>query len=126
MPYIKSVCVHADVKSSIAYILNPEKTEDTLYTASLNCLTNAEDAYLNMKMIYEHYSCRKYNEPPPLKGKGWVKAIHYIQSFDPKDNIPPELAHKIAKAFALKTFGEDCQIVIATHVDNSTSIIISF
>lgn len=117
MPYIKSVCVHADVKSSIAYILNPEKTEDTLYTASLNCLTNAEDAYLNMKMIYEHYSCRKYNEPPPLTGKGWVKAIHYIQSFDPKDNVPPELAHKIAKAFALKTFGEDCQIVIATHVD---------
>ena len=117
MPYIKSVCVHADVKSSIAYILNPEKTENTLYTASLNCLTNAEDAYLNMKMIYEHYSCRKYNEPPPLQGKGWVKAIHYIQSFDPKDNIPLELAHKIAKAFALKTFGEDCQIVIATHVD---------
>ena len=117
MPYIKSVCVHADVKSSIAYILNPEKTKDTLYTASLNCLTNAEDAYLNMKMIYEHYSCRKYNEPPPLTGKGWVKAIHYIQSFDPKDNISPELAHKIAKAFALKTFGEDCQIVIATHVD---------
>lgn len=117
MPYIKSISVHADVKSSLAYILNPEKTEDTLYTASLNCLTNAEDAYLNMKMIYEHYSCRKYNEPPPLTGKGWVKAIHYIQSFDPKDNISPELAHKIAKAFALKTFGEDCQIVIATHVD---------
>ncbi len=117
MPYIKSISVHADVKSSIAYILNPQKTEDTLYTASLNCLTNAEDAYLNMKMIYEHYSCRKYNEPPPLTGKAWVKAIHYIQSFDPKDNIPPELAHKIAKAFALKTFGEDCQIVIATHVD---------
>lgn len=117
MPYIKSISIHADVKSSIAYILNPEKTEDTLYTASLNCLTNAEDAYLNMKMIYEHYSCRKYNEPPPLTGKGWVKAIHYIQSFDPKDNISPELAHKIAKAFALKTFGEDCQIVIATHVD---------
>ena len=113
MPYIKSVCIHADVKSSLAYILNPEKTEDTLYTASLNCLTNAEDAYLNMKMIYEHYSCRKYNEPPPLTGKGWVKAIHYIQSFDPKDNIPPELAHKIAKAFALKTFGENCQIFVS-------------
>ena len=117
MPYIKSVCVHADVKSSLAYILNPEKTKDTLYTASLNCLTNAEDAYLNMKFVYENYSHRRYNEPPPLTGKGWVKAIHYIQSFDPKDNIPPELAHKIAKAFALKTFGENCQIVIATHVD---------
>ncbi len=69
MPYIKSISIHADVKSSIAYILNPEKTEDTFYTASLNCLTNAEEAYLNMKMVYEHYSCRKYNEPPPLTGK---------------------------------------------------------
>ena len=119
MPYVKFVSIHSDVKSSIAYILNPEKTEDTLYTASLNCLTNAEDAYLNMKMIYEHYSCQKYNEPPPLTGKGWVKAIHYIQSFDPKDNISPELAHKIAKAFARKTFGDNCQIVIATHCDKS-------
>lgn len=113
MPYIKSLSIHADVKSSIAYILNPDKTEDLLYATSLNCLTNAADAYLAMRTVYEHYSCRKYNEPPPLTGKAWVKAIHYIQSFDPKDNISPELAHKIAKAFALKTFGEDCQIVIA-------------
>lgn len=52
MPYFKFVSIHSDVKSSIAYILNPEKTEDTLYTASLNCLTNAEDAYLNMKFVY--------------------------------------------------------------------------
>ena len=51
------------------------------------------------------------------KGKGSVKAIHYIQSFDPKDNISPELAHRIAKAFARKTFGDDCQVVIATHTD---------
>lgn len=117
MPYIKSLSIHADVKSSLTYILNPEKTEDTLYTASLNCLTNAEDAYLNMKFVYENYSHRKYNEPPSLTGKAWVKAIHYIQSFDPKDNISPVLAHKIAKAFARKTFGDNCQIVIATHVD---------
>ena len=43
--------------------------------------------------------------------------LHYIQSFDPKDNISPELAHRIAKAFARKTFGDDCQVVIATHTD---------
>ena len=51
------------------------------------------------------------------KCKGRVKAIHYIQSFDPKDNISPELAHRIGKAFALKVFGKDSQVVIATHVD---------
>lgn len=52
-----------------------------------------------------------------MEGKGSVKAIHYIQSFDPQDNISPELAHRIAKAFARKTFGDNCQIVIATHLD---------
>lgn len=117
MPYLKSISLRSTVNRSIAYILNPNKTDDLLYTTSLNCFTNAADAYLNMKLVYEQFSGKKYNEPPPLKGKGQVKAIHYIQSFDPKDNISPELAHKIAKAFARKTFGDNCQIVIATHCD---------
>ncbi len=117
MPYVKSVSIHSTVKRSIAYILNPDKTEDLLYTTSLNCMCNAEDAYLAMKTVYEHYSGERFDAPPPLKGKGSVKAIHYIQSFDPKDNITPEQAHRIAKAFARKTFGDDCQIVIATHLD---------
>lgn len=119
MPYVKSISIHQTVNRSIAYILNPDKTEDLMYATSLNCLTNAADAYLAMRTVYEHFSGYKFNEPIPLKGKGRVKAIHYIQSFDPTDNVSPELAHKIAKAFALKTFGEDCQILIATHCDKS-------
>lgn len=119
MPYVKSISIHQTVNRSIAYILNPDKTEDLMYATSLNCLTNAADAYLAMRTVYEHFSGYKFNEPIPLKGKGRVKAIHYIQSFDPADNVSPELAHKIAKAFVRKTFGEDCQIVIATHCDKS-------
>ncbi len=117
MPYVKSIPIHTSVNRSLAYILNPDKTEDLLYTASLNCMTNAKAAYLSMKTVYEHYTGEKYNAPLPIEGKGSVKAIHYIQSFDPKDNVSPELAHRIAKAFARKTFGDDCQIVIATHID---------
>ncbi len=117
MPYVKSISIHTTVNRSIAYILNPDKTEDLLYTASLNCMTNAKDAYLSMKMVYENYSHQKFNAPLPSDGKGSVKAIHYIQSFDPEDNITPEEAHRIAKAFARKTFGDDCQVVIATHID---------
>ena len=119
MPYIKSISIHQTVNRSIAYILDPDKTEDLMYATSLNCLTNAADAYLAMRTVYEHFSGYKFNEPIPIKGKGRVKAIHYIQSFDPADNVSPELAHKIAKAFARKTFGDDCQIVIATHCDKS-------
>ena len=117
MPYVKSISIHSTVNRSLDYILNPEKTDDLVYTTSLNCMTNAKDAYLAMKSVYEHYSGEKFNAPMPIKGKGSVKAIHYIQSFDPNENITPEQAHRIAKAFARKTFGDDCQIVIATHLD---------
>ena len=117
MPYVKSISIRTTVNRGLAYILNPDKTDDLVYTTSLNCMSNAIDAYLAMKTVYEHFTGEKYNAPPPLEGKGKVKAIHYIQSFDPKDNITPELAHKIAKAFARKTFGNNCQIVIATHLD---------
>ena len=117
MPYIKSISIHTGVRKALKYILNPDKTDSLLYTSSLNCMTDADGAYLNMKANYEHYSNKKYDAPLPKKGKGAVKAIHYIQSFDPKDNVPPELAHRIAKAFVRKTFGDDVQVVIATHVD---------
>ena len=70
-----------------------------------------------MKMVYEQFSGKNFDEPIPKSGKGRVKAIHYIQSFDPKDNISPELSHRIGKAFALKVFGKESQVVIATHVD---------
>ena len=119
MPYIKSISIHHTVNRSIAYILNPNKTEDLLYTTSMNCMTDPVNAYLNMKFVYEHFSGKNFNEPPPLKGKGRVKAIHYIQSFDPVDNVSPELAHSMAKAFVKKAFGENCQVVIATHCDKS-------
>ena len=117
LPYVKSISLHTTVNKSLAYILNPDKTEDLLYTTSLNCLINAKDAYLSMKTVFEHFSEEKFNTPLPAEGKSSVKAIHYIQSFDPQDNVSPELAHRIAKAFARKTFGDDCQVVIATHTD---------
>ncbi len=117
MPYLKSISLHTTVNRSLAYILNPDKTEDLLYTNAVNCLPNAKDAYFAMKTVYEQFSGEKYNAPLPKQGKGSVKAIHYIQSFDPKDNISPELAHKIARTFARKAFGDNCQVVIATHID---------
>lgn len=117
MPYVKSISIRNTIARSIAYILNPEKTEDLIYTTSLNCMANPVDAYLNMKLVYEQFSGKKYDEPIPNKGKGRVKAIHYIQSFSPDENITPEQAHRMGKAFARKTFGDNCQIVIATHCD---------
>ena len=80
-------------------------------------MTDAESAYFQMRLVYDQFAKDHFNSPPPLQGKGSVKAIHYIQSFSPDDNVTPELALKIAKAFLRKAFGDDVQAVIATHVD---------
>ena len=80
-------------------------------------MTDAESAYLQMRLVYDQFAKDHFNSPPPLQGKSSVKAIHYIQSFSPDDDVTPELAHKIAKAFLRKAFGDDVQAVIATHID---------
>ena len=119
IPYVKSVCIHTTVERSLRYILNPDKTEDCLLTASINCTTDSRDAYLQMKTVYNHFARDSFDRPPPLNGKGTVKAIHYVMSFADEENVTPELAHKIAKAFVRKNFGDEVQAVIATHVDAS-------
>ncbi len=80
-------------------------------------MTDAASAFEQMQLVYNQYARDRFTTPPPLDGKGSVKAIHYIQSFSPDDNVTPELAHKITKAFVRKAFGDDAQAVIATHVD---------
>ena len=50
MPYVKSIPIHSTVNRSIAYILNPEKTEDMVYTTALNCMANAKDRSGNQKI----------------------------------------------------------------------------
>lgn len=99
MPIVKSIAIHDNVRATLRYILNPEKTEGLFLCNSLNCFTNAEDAYLNMKYIYENYTHHKFNEPLPAVGKRRVKAIHYIQSFKPDPNLTPELVHRMGLAF---------------------------
>ena len=119
MPYCKSISIHTSVGKSLAYILDPDKTVNLLYTTSINCMTNADQAYNQMRLVYEQFAKDKYNSPLPLQGKGSVKAIHYIMSFADSENVTPELAHKLAMTFVRKTFGDDVQAVIATHVDKS-------
>ena len=117
MPYCKSVAVHRNVKQALTYILNPDKTDERVLTISLNCMTEPEFAYTQMKMVYEQYARRSYDDPPSKTGKSPVKAIHYIMSFADSEGVTPELAHKIGMAFVRKMFGDDVQAVIATHVN---------
>ena len=80
-------------------------------------MTDAQSACDQMRLVYDQFARDRFDSPPPLEGKGSVKAIHYIQSFSPDDNVTPELAHRIAMTMVRKNFGDDAQAVIATHVD---------
>ena len=117
MPYCKSVAIHGHVDKTLKYILDPNKTEELLYTSSINCMTEADLAFTQMKAVYEQYARRSYDAPQSKSGKSAVKAIHYIISFADSENVTPELAHKIAKALVRKNFGDDAQAVIATHTN---------
>ena len=117
MPIVKHICVHYNAKRTMRYVLDPDKTDDLFWATSTNCMTEPDLAYTQMAAVYEQFARDHFNSPPPLVGNGTVKVIHYIQSFSPDDNVTPEQAHKIAKAFLRKAFGDDAQAVIATHVD---------
>lgn len=78
MSILKSISIHATVERSLKYILNPDKTDDLIYTNAMNCVPDPKCAYLAMKLVYEQFSGYKFDEPVPKSGKGHVKAIHYI------------------------------------------------
>lgn len=117
MPYIKSRDIRATPLCSLKYVCDPDKTEGGLLVSAVGCMSEAKNAYEEMKRVYEFYSGRSFNEPIPQNGKGRVKLIHYIQSFDPKEKISAGTANEIALAAVKKMFGENVQAVIATHND---------
>ena len=68
MPIVKHICIHNNAKKSLRYILDPDKTEDLLYTVSINCMTDADLAYTQMKAVYEQFSRDHFDSPPPIVG----------------------------------------------------------
>lgn len=117
MPYIKSICIRSAPNRSLAYIANSEKTDNLLFVSGLNCSAVPAVAYLEMKTVFEEYSKHKFNEAVCKNEKTPVKAIHYIQSFRPSDNVSPEQAHAIAKEWAAAAFGSERQMLVSTHLD---------
>ncbi len=92
-------------KNVLAYVTRTEKTksEDKQYVTALNC--SAPTAYEEMlatKNAYHKNSGRMY--------------YHLVQSFPKGDDIPPELAHRIAVELAEKAFGK-YECVVAIHID---------
>lgn len=95
------------MSKAIAYILNPEKTDEKLLVSSYGCASETA--------AREFEWTRKIAEQ---KGMNSVRIIarHVIQSFEIGE-VTPELAHEIGKQFADEILGGKYEYVLTTHID---------
>lgn len=102
MAITKILARRGGLKAGINYVLNGDKTDEQILTASHIC--RKEEAYEQMMKVK-----RKYHRTDG------VQCYHIIQSFKPGE-IEPELALVIAHQFVQEHL-VDYQAVIGVHVD---------
>ena len=91
------------LKDVMSYAVNEEKTEKQFYVTGVNCdPVTARDQFMTAKQAFG-------------KEDG-IAAYHGYQSFAPGE-ITPELAHRIGIEFAKEVWGEDYQVLVATHLN---------
>ena len=107
MAVTKIKAIRGTLSKAIAYILNPEKTDEKLLVSSYGCASETA--------AREFEWTRKISEQ---KGMNPVRIIarHVIQSFDIGE-VSPELAHEIGKQFADEILGGKYEYVLTTHID---------
>ena len=100
--------IRGTVSKALAYILDPQKTDDQLYVSSYGCA--ASDAAAKEFEWTRCLAAQRGMQTPK------VIARHLIQSFDVGE-VTPELAHEIGKQFADELLKGKYEYVIATHID---------
>ena len=109
MAVTKIKAIRGTLSKAIAYILNPEKTDEKLLVSSYGCTSETA--------AREFEWTRKIAEQ---KGMNPVRIIarHVIQSFEIGE-VTPELAHEIGKQFADEILGGKYEYVLTTHIDKN-------
>ncbi|MCI8346318.1 MAG: relaxase/mobilization nuclease domain-containing protein [Bacilli bacterium] len=114
-----------NLKQSINYIINPEKTLNEDYGKdTYNCLELSLNKDCNFKNEKTHYvSCLNCSETDPYKDMKFTKeryfktdgilAFHAYQSFK-EGEVTADVAHEIGVKFAEEMF-KDYEVVVATH-----------
>ena len=107
MAVTKIKAIRGTLSKAIAYILNPEKTDEKLLVSSYGCASETA--------AREFEWTRKIAEQ---KGMNPVRIIarHVIQSFEIGE-VTPELAHEIGMQFADEILGGKYEYVLTTHID---------
>lgn len=107
MAVTKIKAIRGTLSKAIAYILNPEKTDEKLLVSSYGCASETA--------AREFEWTRKIAEQKGMNPVGII-ARHVIQSFEIGE-VTPELAHEIGKQFADEILGGKYEYVLTTHID---------
>ena len=100
--------IRGTVNKAIAYILDPQKTDDAFYVSSFGCA--ASDAAAKEFEWTRNLAVQQGMQMPK------VLARHLIQSFDIGE-VTPEEAHEVGKQLADEWLKGKYEYVIATHID---------
>lgn len=107
MAVIKVVSSKASIGKAVNYVSKDEKTKDG---ESERKLVSGKDCSPSTAIDEMMATKEQWNKT------GGRQYKHYIQSFDPDENLMPSKAHNIGKEWAEKNF-KGHEVVIATHVD---------
>ena len=108
MAYIKIFPIKSTVKKTVAYITNPDKTDEQNLVSSFGC--SPETADLEFAMTAE---MGKNN----VMEKGDNLAWHMIISYHPNDLTAPKLAHEVSTKIADSVLKGKYEYVLTTHTD---------
>ncbi|MEG0273057.1 MAG: relaxase/mobilization nuclease domain-containing protein [Hydrogenoanaerobacterium sp.] len=95
----------AGLREVLEYIKNGDKTENEMLIYTKNLLKGVEfQQMVNTKRLFRKDSGRQY--------------AHFVQSFDPKDDVSPALAYQIGQEF-IRRFEKfnNFQVVMAVHTN---------
>lgn len=104
MAYTKIHAIKATVNKAIAYITNPDKTDEKMLVDSFACSPESAD-------IEFDFALKKTISAGPNK------AYHLIQSFMPGE-VSYDEAHAIGKELAERLLNGQYSYILATHIDH--------
>lgn len=116
MAVLRHFSIKNNPLATLKYITGETKEQKAAIVTGINCSDDPESAYIEMKMCYEHYAGEKFYRVGKPTGKEHLKMHHYVISFKCQE-VTPQEADRIAQEWAKEVFGNNFQILIATHTD---------
>jgi len=104
MAYTEIHPIKSTLGKALAYICNPEKTDEKILISSFGCAHETADIEFEFTLAQTKMR------------KGDNLAHHLIQAFDPGETTP-EQAHEIGKKLADIATGGKYEYVLTTHID---------